>query len=52
MEELTKAINLWYREWLNINDPYETDFEGLLHNQFPNHIFSLHKEEWIFIKTL
>ncbi len=50
-QHLTKAVNLWYKEWLKLNDPYEAmpDFEMLLEQHFPNLKFSQSGDEWIFI---
>jgi hypothetical protein len=50
-EHITRAINLWYKEWLKTNEPYEAmpDFEMLLEQKFPNLKFSLSGDEWIFI---
>lgn len=39
-EEIQLAINLWYKEWLQINDPFEEDFEVLLVKYFPDMIFT------------
>ena len=48
-DEICKAVNLFYREWLKTNDPYEEDFESILEIEFPDYKFSLisASNEWL-----
>lgn len=48
-QNITKDVNLWYKEWLKTNDPFKDDFEAILVNEFPDLKFSQSGDEWIFI---